>query len=103
MLPCWSVPGKFASAWLSEASCWLIACANVLPLVTRLARSSRRSAIALTARAPFTTKSVNAFWSRLISDITSAKLCSDGPRYLKLWPRLLLWPAYQAANPWSTP
>ena len=84
LLPSWRTSGKAASARSKDSFSAAIARANVLPLATSAERSSRRSAIALVARAPCTTKSVKVFWSRPSSCITRVKLPSDGPRYLKV-------------------
>ena len=71
-------------------------------LVTRLARSSRRLAIAVTSLDEFTTKSVKACWSWESWLTSCVVLESAGLKYLA--PRLASAPrpSYQVAEPWMT-
>jgi hypothetical protein len=59
-----------------------IAPRNWLPLETRPERSSRRSATAVTTRAPSTSQSLKTCWSRFSSWISRSVAVSAGERYL---------------------
>ncbi len=94
-----SVSGSSSSARSREAFSWAIAPKVAFVLVTRPARSSRRSASAVTVVAPSFTKRSSTAWSSASSLVTSLVDTRKGEKYLVACARLLALAVVLVAEP----
>ncbi len=97
-----SVVGRSSSARDSAASSAAIAPVVALALPTRSARSSRRSAIAVTACEELTRKRVSAPSSSVSCSASTREVDSSGLKYFADWPASWPLPSYWVAKPLMT-